>query len=119
MGRDEIHAGESPAGERAAAVRPKPRRVTFKLLALGLGAVVAAIIAEAGLRVAGAGPLRLDEDWHARHKALYRLRPEGDALPYDLQPGAQTTFAYRGPEAEYRINEDGIRADRRYGRPRP
>jgi len=107
-----------PACEDRAAPNMTARRWPFAVSAIVLGVAAAALIAEVTARVAGAAPLRTDDDWQAEHRRLYQTSQTG-ALPYDLRPSSRAVFAYRGQPVEYRINEDGIRADRRYAIPKP
>lgn len=103
----------------AAAPRARPRRWLFRLAAIGIGLIVAAGVAELGARVAGLRPLRIGPGWQDQHRKLFHENQAGSLLPYSLKPGTSVEFAYRGPPAKYAVNADGLRADRRYARPKP
>lgn len=96
------------------------RRRAFRRITMATSAsVLALVLSEFVLRLAGFAPLLLEPQWREKLKTLHRRAETIPDLVYELRPLSETQFAYRGPPIRYRINEDGLRADRRYTRPKP
>jgi lysophospholipase L1-like esterase len=74
---------------------------------------------EAAARLVGHTPLQLQPDWLEKLRTIQRPVPGGGPLLYELVPGGSVEFIYRGPPVTYRVNEDGLRSDRSYARPKP
>lgn len=111
-------AGKSHSAQPGRDRRTRRHRWFKVLLAFG-GGILALGLGEAVVRLIGPGPLGLDTEYRARYQQLFRLAGEGQPRLYELRPGAETSFAYFGPTVHYRISADGLRADRRYARPKP
>lgn len=97
----------------------KRRRALRRFTMATAASVLALVLSELILRLAGFAPLLLEPEWLDKLKTLHRRSETIPDLVYELRPLSETQFAYRGPPIAYRINEDGLRADRRYTRPKP
>ncbi len=97
----------------------KGRLWLFRLILVFLGLVLALFLGEVALRIGGHRPMQLDAGYRAKYKQLYQVADDDKGVLYELKPLAEAEFAYRGPPIRYRINEDGLRCDRRYTRPKP
>lgn len=85
---------------------------------MGLASAAALVLGEVTLRICGFETLRFDAEWRENYKHLHRPAGGEARVPYEFIPLAETSFSYRGPPVRYRINEDNLRSDRRYERPK-